>query len=78
MAFDEKGQADTVERKVEICARSFKILTQEVGVPPGDIIFATGILVFVLFIFGLATGHSLLKERPVVPQPGEKKPEPVA
>ena len=45
---------------------------------PGDIIFATGILTFVLFIFGLATGHSLLKERPVAPQPGEKKPEPVA
>jgi 5-methyltetrahydrofolate--homocysteine methyltransferase len=44
MAFDEKGQADTVERKVEICARSYKILTEEVGVPPTDIIFDPNIL----------------------------------
>ena len=44
MAFDEKGQADTVERKVEICARSCRILTQEVGVPPGDIIFDPNVL----------------------------------
>src|SRR3990172_10268398 len=44
MAFDEKGQADTVERKVEICARSYRILTQELGVPPGDIIFDPNVL----------------------------------
>ncbi len=44
MAFDEKGQADTVERKLEICARSYKILTDEVGVPPEDIIFDPNIL----------------------------------
>jgi 5-methyltetrahydrofolate--homocysteine methyltransferase len=44
MAFDEKGQADTVERKLEICARSYKILTEEVGVPPEDIIFDPNIL----------------------------------
>ena len=44
MAFDEKGQADTVERKVEICARSYKILTEEVGLPPEDIIFDPNIL----------------------------------
>jgi len=44
MAFDEEGQADTVERKVEICERSYKILTQEVGVPPGDIIFDPNVL----------------------------------
>ncbi|HEV2287835.1 MAG TPA: methionine synthase [Candidatus Acidoferrales bacterium] len=44
MAFDEKGQADTVERKVEICARSYKILTEEVGVPPEDILFDPNIL----------------------------------
>ncbi len=44
MAFDEKGQADTVNRKVEICARSYKILTEEVGVPPEDIIFDPNIL----------------------------------
>jgi 5-methyltetrahydrofolate--homocysteine methyltransferase len=34
MAFDEKGQADSYERKIEICARSYKILTEEVGFPP--------------------------------------------
>jgi 5-methyltetrahydrofolate--homocysteine methyltransferase len=44
MAFDEKGQADTVERKVEICARSYKILTEEIGLPPEDIIFDPNIL----------------------------------
>ncbi|MGB6233050.1 MAG: methionine synthase [Candidatus Acidiferrales bacterium] len=44
MAFDERGQADTVERKLEICARSYKILTEEVGVPPEDIIFDPNIL----------------------------------
>jgi 5-methyltetrahydrofolate--homocysteine methyltransferase len=44
MAFDEKGQADTVERKVEICTRSYKILTEEVGVPTADIIFDPNIL----------------------------------
>lgn len=46
---------------------------------PGDIIFATGILVLVLFVFGLATGHSLLKDRPTVPGQSEKKeiPKPI-
>ncbi|MFZ5607994.1 MAG: dihydropteroate synthase, partial [Pseudomonadota bacterium] len=39
MAFDEQGQADTVERKVAICARAYRILTQEVGFPAEDIIF---------------------------------------
>src|SRR5437870_7268032 len=39
MAFDEKGQADNVERRKEICARSYRILTEEVGFPPQDIIF---------------------------------------
>ena len=34
MAFDEKGQADTVERKVEIATRAYRILTEEVGMPP--------------------------------------------
>src|ERR1051326_5492400 len=40
MAFDEQGQADTVERKVEICTRSYKILTEKAGFPPPDIILA--------------------------------------
>ncbi|HEV8543616.1 MAG TPA: methionine synthase, partial [Verrucomicrobiae bacterium] len=44
MAFDEQGQADTVERRVEICTRSYKILTAEVGFPPEDIIFDPNIL----------------------------------
>ena len=44
MAFDETGQADTVDRKLEICARSYKILTEQVGLPPQDIIFDPNIL----------------------------------
>ncbi len=44
MAFDEKGQADTTDRKVEICARAYRILTEEVGFPPQDIIFDPNIL----------------------------------
>ena len=44
MAFDEQGQADTAERKVEICTRAYNILTQEVGFPPEDIIFDPNIL----------------------------------
>ena len=44
MAFDEKGQADTVERKVEICTRACRILTEDVGFPPQDIVFDPNIL----------------------------------
>lgn len=44
MAFDELGQADSVERKVEICTRAYNILTREVGFPPEDIIFDPNIL----------------------------------
>ncbi|MYK68961.1 MAG: methionine synthase, partial [Gammaproteobacteria bacterium] len=49
MAFDEQGQADTLERKVEICRRAYRILTEEVGFPPEDIIFDPN-------IFAVATG----------------------
>ncbi len=49
MAFDEKGQADTLERRVEVCKRAWKILTEEVGFPPEDIIFDPN-------IFAIATG----------------------
>ena len=49
MAFDEQGQADTVERKVAICARCFRVLTEQVGFPPEDIIFDPN-------IFAIATG----------------------
>ncbi|HEX2583811.1 MAG TPA: homocysteine S-methyltransferase family protein, partial [Steroidobacteraceae bacterium] len=49
MAFDEQGQADTVKRKVEICQRSYKLLTEEVGFPPEDIIFDPN-------VFAVATG----------------------
>jgi 5-methyltetrahydrofolate--homocysteine methyltransferase len=44
MAFDERGQADTFERKIEVCARSYRILTQQVGFPPQDIIFDPNVL----------------------------------
>src|SRR5262245_814719 len=44
MAFDEQGQAATVERKLEICARAYRILTEEIGFPPEDIIFDPNIL----------------------------------
>ena len=44
MAFDERGQADTFERKTEICTRSYKILTEQAGFPPQDIIFDPNIL----------------------------------
>ncbi|MED5535794.1 MAG: methionine synthase, partial [Pseudomonadota bacterium] len=49
MAFDEKGQADTVERKFKICKRSYNLLINEVGFPPEDIIFDPN-------IFAVATG----------------------
>ena len=39
MAFDEKGQADTIERKTAICARAYEVLVNQVGFPPEDIIF---------------------------------------
>ncbi len=44
MAFDEAGQADTIERKVDICARAYRILTEDIGLPPEDIIFDPNIL----------------------------------
>jgi len=44
MAFDEKGQADTFERKIEICQRAYRILTEAVGFPPQDVIFDPNIL----------------------------------
>ncbi|MGZ8867494.1 MAG: methionine synthase, partial [Thermoanaerobaculia bacterium] len=44
MAFDERGQADTIERKVEICSRAYRILTEEVGFSPSDVIFDPNVL----------------------------------
>ena len=44
MAFDEEGQATTVERRLEICTRAFRILTEEIGFPPQDVIFDPNIL----------------------------------
>ncbi|MCZ6884852.1 MAG: methionine synthase, partial [Alphaproteobacteria bacterium] len=49
MAFDESGQADSFERKINICRRAYKILTDEVGFPPEDIIFDPN-------VFAVATG----------------------
>ena len=44
MAFDEKGQADSYERRIEICERAYKILTEKVNFPPQDIIFDPNVL----------------------------------
>ena len=49
MAFDEKGQADTYQRKIEICERAYRVLVDEVDFPPEDIIFDPN-------IFAIATG----------------------
>ncbi|MGN6754573.1 MAG: methionine synthase [Intrasporangium sp.] len=49
MAFDEEGQADSLERRTEVCARAYRILTEEVGFPPEDIIFDPN-------VFAVATG----------------------
>src|SRR5450432_1227672 len=49
MAFDEQGQADSIERKVSICERAYKLLTERIGFPPEDIIFDPN-------IFAVATG----------------------
>ena len=49
MAFDEDGQADTLERRITICTRAYNLLTQEVGFPPSDIVFDPN-------IFAIATG----------------------
>ncbi|PZM13698.1 methionine synthase [Rhizobium tubonense] len=49
MAFDETGQADTYQRKVDICARAYKILTKQAGISPEDIIFDPN-------VFAIATG----------------------
>ncbi|MCB9770971.1 MAG: methionine synthase [Candidatus Omnitrophica bacterium] len=49
MAFDENGQADTFERRIKICQRAYKILTEDIGFPPQDIIFDPN-------IFAIATG----------------------
>ena len=49
MAFDEEGQADTIDRKFEICERAYRILTEDVGFPPEDIVFDPN-------IFAVATG----------------------
>jgi 5-methyltetrahydrofolate--homocysteine methyltransferase len=49
MAFDEKGQADSRQRKVEICTRAYRLLTEKVGFPPEDIVFDPN-------IFAIATG----------------------
>jgi 5-methyltetrahydrofolate--homocysteine methyltransferase len=49
MAFDEKGQADTLARRTEVCARAYRLLTEAVGMPPEDIVFDPN-------IFAVATG----------------------
>ncbi|MFO1294245.1 MAG: methionine synthase [Rubrivivax sp.] len=49
MAFDERGQADTLERRIEVCARAYRILVDEVGLPAEDIVFDPN-------VFAVATG----------------------
>jgi len=49
MAFDEDGQADTLERRIEVCQRAYRILVDEVGMPPEDIVFDPN-------VFAVATG----------------------
>src|SRR5260370_13164055 len=49
MAFDEQGQADTIERRLAVCARAYRLLTERLGFPPEDIIFDPN-------IFAIATG----------------------
>jgi 5-methyltetrahydrofolate--homocysteine methyltransferase len=49
MAFDEKGQADSLERRIEVCRRAYELLTQQAGFPPEDIVFDPN-------IFAVATG----------------------
>jgi 5-methyltetrahydrofolate--homocysteine methyltransferase len=70
MAFDELGQADTVERKVEICSRAYRLLVDEIGFPPEDIVFdpnvlavATGIEEHNEFAKAFIESLPLIKER---------------
>jgi 5-methyltetrahydrofolate--homocysteine methyltransferase len=70
MAFDEAGQADTAERKVEICGRAYDLLTQKLGFPPEDIVFdpnvlavATGIEEHNEFAKAFIESLPLIKER---------------
>ncbi len=70
MAFDERGQAETVERKVEICERAYRLLTEEAGYAPEDIIFdpnilavATGIPEHDRFALAFIEATRIIKER---------------
>jgi 5-methyltetrahydrofolate--homocysteine methyltransferase len=70
MAFDERGQAETVERKVAICGRAYDLLTEQVGFRPEDIIFdanilavATGMEEHDLFARSFIEAQGLIKER---------------
>jgi 5-methyltetrahydrofolate--homocysteine methyltransferase len=70
MAFDEQGQAESVERKVEICARAYKLLTEQAGFDPTDIVFdpnvlaiATGIEEHDRFAINFIEATRIIKER---------------
>jgi 5-methyltetrahydrofolate--homocysteine methyltransferase len=70
MAFDEEGQAETAERKVEICERAYRILTEEADFPPEDIIFdpnilaiATGIAAHDLYAANYIEATRIIRER---------------
>jgi 5-methyltetrahydrofolate--homocysteine methyltransferase len=64
MAFDEQGQADTLQRKVEICTRSYRILVDKVGFPPEDIIFDPNILRLPPVSKNITTTVSISSKRP--------------
>src|SRR5205085_3012273 len=44
MAFDESGQADSLQRRIDVCARAYRLLTEDAGIPPNDIIFDPNVL----------------------------------
>jgi 5-methyltetrahydrofolate--homocysteine methyltransferase len=71
MAFDERGQADSFERRVEVCQRSYDLLTQQAGFPPEDIIFdpnvltvGTGIEEHANYAVDFIRGHALDQGEP--------------
>ena len=60
MAFDEQGQADTYQRKIDICKRSFDILTEQANINPRDIIFDPNIFAIVPVLKSTTTMRSTL------------------
>ena len=70
MAFDEKGQADTAARKIEVCERAYRLLVDEIGFNPHDIIFDPNVLAVATGIENITTMRWTSSKLPV----GLKKP----